>query len=242
MINIRIVSKIYDNHSLSIVTRKLCLQLIKNGWGNISIVPLDRFSPDAKVAKEELIAIKPFINKQLKKVDIELRHSYPPILTWPEDPNTKIIYIQPWEYNRIPIEWKNTFQDFGDMVIVPSNWVKEVYINSGINPEKIKVIPNGYDPKVFNESPSVNTNNFFDESKFVFTFVGNAQFRKGVDILLQAWHKSFVKADNAVLFIKDTPAIYGQTNLLENSIQLQYKSGCAKIVYNDNNLSSQGFN
>lgn len=235
MMNIRIVSKIYDNHSLSIVTRKLALEFIKNKWANISITPLDKFNPDAKVAKEELVAIKDYINKPMKKVDIELRHSYPPLLTWPEDPATKIVYIQPWEYNRMPLEWKNTFQDFADLVIVPSTWVANVYASSGINPNKIKVVPNGYDPKLFNKE--LTETNLVDSSKFIFTFVGSAQHRKGIDVLLQAWHKAFVKADNAVLFIKDTPQIYGYTSLLENIIHLQYKTGCGKIIYNGDNLS-----
>lgn len=237
MINIRLVTKIYDNHSLAIVSRKLCLQLIKDKRFNITITPLDKYNPEWKVNKEELIAIKPFINTKLKKYDLEIRHSYPPIMTWPDDPNTKIVYIQPWEYNRMPLEWKNVFQDFADAVIVPSTWVSNVYINAGINPDKVKIVPNGYDPKIFNKNPV--TTKFFDASKFVFTYVGNAQYRKGIDILFQAWHKAFVKADNAVLFIKDTPAIYGQSNILENAIQLQYKTGCGKIVYNDESLSEE---
>jgi glycosyltransferase involved in cell wall biosynthesis len=237
MLNLRVVSKIYDNHSLAIVTRKLCVQLIKNNWANLSIIPLDSFNPAAKVSKDELMTIKPFINKQLNKVDIELRHSYPPILAWPDSDATKIVYIQPWEYNRMPIEWKNTFQDFADLVIVPSNWVKNVYLDSGIKPSKVKVIPNGYDPEVYNRNP-INTT-LLDSNKFIFTFVGNAQYRKGMDIVFQAWHKAFVKADNAVLFVKDTPAIYGTSNILENCIQMQYKTGCGKIIYNDDNLSEE---
>ncbi len=239
MLNIRIVSKIYDNHSLAIVTRKLVLEFIRNKWANISIIPLDRFTPDAKVAKEDLVAIKPYINKDLKSVDIELRHSYPPILSWPTDPKIKVVFIQPWEYNRMPYEWKETFQNFADLVITPSTWTANVYLNSGINPEKVKVIPNGYDPKIFNRTASPVEQKLFDGSKFIFTYVGNSQYRKGVDVLMQAWHRAFVKADNAVLFVKDTPAIYGQSNLLENIISMQYKTGCAKIIYNDSNLSEE---
>ena len=237
MLNIRIISKIYDNHSLSIVTRKTVLQFIKNGYFNLSIVPLDQYNPEAQVAREELLAIKPFINKELEKVDIEIRHSYPPILSWPEDDNIKVVYIQPWEYNRVPYEWVQTFQNFADLVVTPSNWCKDIYLNAGVNPSKVKVIPNGYDENIFNLDPPQSENRFFDDSKFIFTFVGNAQYRKGFDVLLQAWIRAFVKADNAVLFVKDTPAIYGTNNMLENIIQAQYKSGCGKIIYNDENLS-----
>ena len=182
MLNIRIVSKIYDNHSLSIVTRKTVLQFIKNGYFNLSIVPLDQYNPEAQVAREELLAIKPFINKELEKVDIEIRHSYPPILSWPEDDNIKVVYIQPWEYNRVPYEWVQTFQNFADLVVTPSNWCKDVYLNAGVNPSKVKVIPNGYDENIFNLDPPQSENRFFDDSKFIFTFVGNAQYRKGFEI------------------------------------------------------------
>jgi glycosyltransferase involved in cell wall biosynthesis len=238
MINVRVVSKIYDNHSLSIVTRKLVLEFIRNNWVNLTIIPLDKYNPEAKVSKEELKTIKPYVNKEIGKIDIELRHTYPPVLAWPEDDSTKIVFIQPWEYNRMPYEWKETFQNFGDLTIVPSNWVRNVYINSGINPDKVKIIPNGYDEDIFNYDPPTGPT-FFDDNKFVFTFVGNAQYRKGADVLMQAWHRAFVKADNAILVVKDTPAIYGTSNLLENAIQMQYKTGCAKIVYNDDNLSEE---
>ena len=53
MLNVQIVSKVYDNHSLSIVTRKLVLELVKTKKVNISIVPLDKYNPDAKVTREE---------------------------------------------------------------------------------------------------------------------------------------------------------------------------------------------
>lgn len=239
MINIRFISKIYDNHSLAIVTRKLCLELLKNPAFNITVYPLDTVNPDYKVNKEELIKIKPLINKPLEHCDIEIRHSYPPILNWPVEKNTKIVFIQPWEWNRVPYEWKDVFQNFADALFVPSTWVSNVYTNAGINPAKIKVIPNGYDPAIFNMENRKVTNRFIDETKFIYTFVGNAQYRKGLDILLQAWYKAFVKADNAILFIKDTPQIYGGSNILENIIQTQYKTGCAKIVYNDESLSEE---
>lgn len=239
MLNIRVISKIYDNHSLSIVSRKLCLEMIKNGV-NLTIIPLDRYNPHFKVSKDELKIIKPFINKELKQCDIEIRHSYPPILSWPSDKNTKIVFIQPWEFNRMPFEWKDTFQNFADAVFVPSTWVSNIYINAGINPEKVKVVPNGYDPNIYNtKEVAISDNKFFDANKFIVTYVGNGQYRKGVDILIQAWHKSFVRADNAILFIKDTPQVYGQSNILENIIQLQYKSDCAKVIYNDDSLTEE---
>jgi glycosyltransferase involved in cell wall biosynthesis len=236
-INIRFVSKIYDNHSLAIVTRKMCLELIKNKDFSISIVPIDKFNPANKINKEELLSLKPHINKELKKCDIEVRHTYPPILMWPSEKNTKVVFIQPWEYNRIPMEWKSLFQDFADLVVTPSTWVANIYAHAGIDPDKIKVVPNGYDPKVFNKNYTESS--ILDKNRFNVTFVGNAQYRKGADLVLQAWHRSFVRADNAVLLVKDNPQIYGDSNLLENIIQMQYKSDCTKIIYNNDTLSEE---
>lgn len=53
------------------------------------------------------------------------------------------------------------------------------------------------------------------------------------------WKDAFVKADNVQLFIKDTPQIYGHSNLLSQIISLQYHLDCGKIIYNADLLSER---
>ena len=238
--NIEIVGKFFDNHSLSIVNRNLAIELDKifeNTDNKITITPIDQFNPDAKVNKTiakrliELSKIKPDI------IDIQLRHTYPPMWVWPNNPKTKVVFIQPWEFSRVPFEWQYKFETFADHVIVPSNWTKDRYLEGGVNPANISVIPNGYNPEIFNKTGPLTS--LFDDKKFTFTFVGCGQFRKGIDILIDVFKDSFVKADSIRLFIKDSPQIYGQNNILHEITRIQYHKGCAEIIFNDDSLSEE---
>lgn len=227
--NIEFVGKFFDNHSLSIINRYIALHLSKNV--NISITPLDKVDPSHKVDKSHIKDLLGLINKPLDSVDIQIRHGYPPLWRWPTNPKTKIIYIQPWEFSKIPSEWQHKFDTFADHIIVPSNWTKNVYLDTGINPEKVTVIPNGYNPDVFNNK------NRKRNRKFTFTFVGCPQFRKGLDILINAFSKSFVKADLVRLLVKDTPSVYGENGLLSELLRMQYLTEAAEVTLIDDNLS-----
>ena len=239
---IEFLGKFYDNHSLSIVNRNIALGLQKAGI-ELKLLALDSYDPKFKLDKQ--------VVKQLKELEltvfygpanIQLRHCYPPIWRWPEDDTTKIVYIQPWEFSKVPFEWQYKFETFADALIVPSNYIGSVFENGGINPSNLFIIPNGYNTDIFNtEKSDIDVLQQFniDPAKFNFVYVGNAQWRKGLDIVINSWHKVFRKYDNARLIIKDNPDIYGQNNVLNDIIKVQYKTDCAKISYIDSNLSDQ---
>jgi glycosyltransferase involved in cell wall biosynthesis len=224
-LNVQFIGKFFDNHSLSIVNRNIALNL-KN-YVNLNIIPLDKFSPEHKVDKDQVAALVEFSKKPLGVVDIQIRHSYPPIWRWPEDNHTKVVFIQPWEFMAVPSEWQYKFDTFADLLITPSTWTTEVFKNSGLNPERVVTIPNGYNPNIFYPPESRST----DIIKVL--YVGCHQFRKGIDILLKLWGSATKKSMPISLTIKDTPQIYGQSKLLEEIIQLQYNTQCASITYDD---------
>lgn len=229
---IEIVGKFFDNHSLSIVNRYLALGLLKNKI-NITLSAIDKPDPSNKVDTEQLKQLVPLVGKDIGVPNIQIRHTYPPIWKWPIDSITKVVYIQPWEFSKVPMEWVYKFDTFADHLIVPSNWTREIYLEAGINPDRVTCIPNGYNPAVF--KPGNGTK----PKKFTFTFVGCAQHRKGLDILINAYSKSFVAADLTKLVIKDSPAIYGVNNLLGELLRLQYTTQCAEIELINDNLSEQ---
>lgn len=230
--HVEFIGKFFDNHSLSIVNRKLALQLKK--LCDLSIVPLDK--PDSAyglpvVEVEDLL----HLSEASQRPDVQLRHSYPPIWRWPEHHTTKVAYIQPWEFSSVPSEWQYKFDTFADAVITPSNWAAEVYKNAGIDPEKVYNIPNGFDPEVFN----VTTRSKNSDKKIRFIYVGCNQFRKGVDVLLEVWSGVTKQYENVELIIKDTPQVYGKSTLLQDIVKLQHTSKCASIIYNDESLTEQ---
>lgn len=225
---INIVGKFYDNHSLSIVNRNLALELIKNNI-DVKITPID--SIENSTIDTGTLTTLMSLNKQLGPIDIEVRHTYPPIWRWPDHEKTKVVYIQPWEYESMPSEWQYKFDTFADAVIIPSLWNKQVYENAGINPKKLFVVPNGYNEKVF-YNKNIRTNN-----KIKFVYVGCNQYRKGLDFLLHIWSSVTTIYDNLELIIKDNPNVYGQTDLLSEIIKLQYNKKCATISYIDKDLT-----
>ena len=238
MINIEILGKFFDNHSLSIINRQLASYLNTCKDFNICITPLDKVNSDFNVNRAILQTIKSLAEKDDIVPDIQIRHSYPPIWNWPVDKKTKVVYIQPWEFPKIPFEWQYKFETFADMLCVPSNYERDVFITGGLNPEKVTVIPNGYDDKIFNLDP-VDPYPGIDTSKYNFIYVGNGQWRKGIDILLNAWKDAVKRFDNCALIIKDNSSVYGINNLLNEIIKLEYKTECAEIIYIDKQLSDK---
>lgn len=236
---VEFVGKFYDNHSLSIVNRGIALSLAKQNY-KLRIVPLDSFDPSYNVANEDIEVLKKLELANADEVpEVQVRHSYPPIWDWPTSESTKIVYIQPWEYPKALFEWQYKFETFADAVIVPSNYCRNVFTKGGLKPSKIHVVANGYDDTVFNKEPGKSVEHLgVDSNKFNFVYVGNSQWRKGLDILLNVWSRTFSKADNARLIIKDNPKVYGKTNMLQELIKIQYKTSCAGIIYIDDDLSA----
>ncbi|MFB6346501.1 MAG: glycosyltransferase family 4 protein, partial [bacterium] len=65
-----------------------------------------------------------------------------------------------------------------DRILVPSEHVRRIYRNHGINPEKLSLIPYGYDPSVFYPDESKYDS---DETRII--TVATPHFRKGLDLL-----------------------------------------------------------
>lgn len=227
---IEVLGKFYDYHSLSIVNRELVKGLIRLKH-EVTITPIDSFDPEYNIPVDDLEILESAKSKDFVP-DIQIRHAYPPLWRWPIHKETKVVFIQPWEFSKLPSEWAYKMEQFADGLIVPSNWVADRYLEAGLNPEEVHVVPNGYDPELFNTKKEVDTL-IKQDNKLVFTYVGCAQYRKGIDILLDAWSKAFVKADNVLLYVKDTPNIYGQSNLLNEVIRMQYSTGCGQIMFDD---------
>lgn len=129
--------------------------------------------------------------------DIELRHYYPP--TW-EYSKHKLIYIIPWEFERIPLEWIINLKD--KYLIVPSEWTRRNYLKSGLNPDMVFTVPNGYNPEIyFPLKPSIS-----EKSHKRYLYVGSHQLRKGLDILLNVWKTLDIQNQ---LTIKLSTHVYG---------------------------------
>lgn len=238
---IEFVGKFFDNHSLSIINRNLAIRLASIDDIDVVLTCLDGYDPVHKLDKKIVKTLKELQKKESPGVpDIQIRHCYPPVWTWPVNSQTKVIFIQPWEFAKAPFEWQYKFETFADALIVPSTSVAEVFKLGGLNPDNSFVVPNGYDTDIFNtEESDTKLPAKIDKEKFNFIYVGNPQWRKGLDIMLNAWGKTFKRYDKTSLIIKDSPRIYGANNALNETIKIQYKTDCAEIIYIDDDLSDK---
>ena len=237
---VEFVGKFYDNHSLTIINRNVAIRLAKKF--DVYITPLDQFDSQYGLSSDVVGELKKLEQKDLgdQAPDIQIRHCYPPVWNWPTHAKTKIIYIQPWEYPKAPFEWQYKFETFADALVVPSNYCKEVFTKGGLKPENCFVVPNGFNDQFFNKDKSNTKARFnIDPDRFNFVYVGNSQWRKGLDLLINVWHKAFKKYDKCTLIIKDNSSIYGKNNVLNEVIKMQYKTECAEVIYLDKNITEE---
>ncbi|SPF48657.1 hypothetical protein SBDP1_760033 [Syntrophobacter sp. SbD1] len=190
------------SHSLALINRELCLQLIDSGY-ELSIIPgkeVDNISPDSDPRFNKIVerTRKPLSGS----TDVHVRHHWPPNFDPP--PQGHWVIIQPWEYGRIPQSWVEPMSTLVDEIWVPSTHVRKTFIASGIPADRVQLVPNGVNSSQFH--PSAQQLRISSEKKFKFLFVGAAIWRKGIDILLDAYRQTFDSHDDVVLIIKDLPA------------------------------------
>lgn len=221
-------------HSLALVNRELCLQLMGAGH-KVSIIPYepDQFRPEAGSRFAELASQS---NTTCQcAAGIHIRHQWPPKLTPP--PQGHWVVMQPWEWGSLPRDWVGVFSNLVDEIWVYSHYVRRVYFSSGVPIERVRVIPLGVNPDIFH--PAVKPMALVPKKPFKFLFVGGTIYRKGIDILLAAYADTFHKSDNVCLVIKDMgkDTFYKENKFREKIHKLMQRKNTPQIVYIDKMFS-----
>jgi glycosyltransferase involved in cell wall biosynthesis/tetratricopeptide (TPR) repeat protein len=188
----------FVHHSLALINRELCLELIDAGH-ELSILPYERhaFGEKADPRFEKLSAC--FHKKFERPADVHVRHRWPPDFTPP--PEGHWVMIQPWEYGSLPVEWVRKISAGVDEIWVPSHYVRNGYIRSGVPADRVFVVPNGVNTELFNSAAPAYP--LQTKKAFKFLFVGGTISRKGIDILLDVYTRSFSSKDDVCLVVKD---------------------------------------
>ena len=182
-----------DHGSLSHVNRELTGAL-----KNVSDVRLQRVSNGAPASPGfeklacEISAAAP------ADAAVTVRHAWPP--NWQRPAAGKLAVIQPWEFGALPEEWVRQARNV-DEFWLPSEYVRRIYVESGVPAEKVFVVPNGVDMEKF--QPQAAPMKLATQKKFKFLFVGGTIGRKGPDLLLKAYLQNFTATDDVCLVIKD---------------------------------------
>lgn len=169
------------------------------------------------------------------QVDVRIRQIWPPI--WVRrNPAERLIVIQPWEFGSIPLEWLEGIANI-DAIWVPSEYCKRSYLQAGVDPDKVWVVPNGFDDS---EIGSIKRKSVASKCKLL--FLGGTIFRKGVDILIKSLDQlSDQRLDAIELTVKDAgyDSFYRGQSILEDTLLSHPRIGRRTIVMRDH-LSRPG--
>jgi glycosyltransferase involved in cell wall biosynthesis/FMN phosphatase YigB (HAD superfamily)/tetratricopeptide (TPR) repeat protein len=217
------IGSFLDHGSLSQVNRELAAALKSS-----PAVRLQRVSNGAPVAPGWEGLAREISTTISADAAVTVRHAWPP--DWKRPLTGKLAVIQPWEFGFLPAQWVEQAARV-DEFWVPSEYVRRVYLESGVPAAKVVVVPNGVNPDKFH--PQAPPAQLATQKKFKFLFVGGTVFRKGPDLLLKAYLENFTAADDVCLVIKDFggQGVYaGQT--FEASIRAaQAQPNAPEILY-----------
>src|SRR5262249_54010602 len=133
-IRLQLEGELFAGHSFSNVNEQLALRFGPDSNLAFSIRRMV-MNPthDKHVAHAPQIA--PFITRPLTEApQVVIRHSFPP--NWDRPATGHWVHIQPWEFGALPRDWVPQLLNGPSEIWAPSNYVKDVYVRSGIPAEK----------------------------------------------------------------------------------------------------------
>ncbi len=223
-----------DYGSLSHINRELSARLEKNF--SLTRIGQNAIATKHKQDKALVECAKKLSAAAPASTTITVRHQWPP--DWSRPASGALVVIQPWEFGSLPQAWLDAAGNV-DEFWVPSPSVRHMYVDSGIAPEKVHVVPNGVDTQKFR--PGVKPLKLATKKKFKFLFVGGTIHRKGPDVLLEAFSKAFTAADDVCLVVKDfggDSCYLGQTAAAAIRA-LQQKPHAPEIIYLTEEIASE---
>ena len=189
----------FVRHSLSIVNAAMAGGLLKDDRVELRLVPFETPTFGPQEDPERYGPIAEALQHQLSGApDFHIRHKWPPDFAAPASGHW--IMFQPWEFGRIPKAWVKPIQERVDEVWAYSFYVKQCYIDSGIDPDRVQVVPLGVDHDRFR--PDAKPLKLDTDKTFRFLFVGGTIYRKGIDVLLKAYRRAYTKDDDVCLVLK----------------------------------------
>jgi glycosyltransferase involved in cell wall biosynthesis/predicted SAM-dependent methyltransferase len=230
-------------HSLALINREHCSNILDTKSANLTIVPYepDKFTPDANLKYQRLIEndirFKPEVDKETAAQPYAwIRHQWPPKVEPPK--GAKWFLMQPWEFSSLRKDFVELFNQ-ADEVWTPSNFSRKAFVESGVDFDKVQIIPNGIDPELFR--PDGDKYELNTKKSFKILYVGGTIYRKGIDVLLKAFTKLFTSKDDVSLIIKDMggDSFYKGQTAKDTIEKLTQMGDSPEIIYIDEYLSEE---
>jgi glycosyltransferase involved in cell wall biosynthesis len=201
--------------SLALVNRAICSRLLERGSPRIELSCrlLDRAELRLETASDpRFSALAARCNDEsVEKFDLEIRHRWPP--RFDRSQARRLVLIQPWEFGSIPRHWPAAIESVVDELWVPTRYVAECFRSDGVDPRRLRVIPNGVDVERFH--PGHPARRLPTTKSCRLLFVGGTIGRKGIRVLLEGYRRAFRAEDDVCLVIKDL----GRGSIYEGSTE-----------------------
>ncbi|MGA3038629.1 MAG: glycosyltransferase [Vulcanimicrobiaceae bacterium] len=187
----------FSGFSLAFVNRRLVGALIERDNIDVAIrtdpVRLDRIWPE----------YRHFATRAARGIgspDFTIVHGLTPWLHGVPIGSRYIGYYA-WEFGAMPQHLYDLREELDDLW-TPSHCSANAFISAGFPDDRISVVPHGVDRNVFNPIPRSSR----DDAPFRFLFVGATIPRKGIDLMINAYFRTFKPHENVHLTIKDVNA------------------------------------
>ncbi len=227
--------------SLAHVNRELCLELLARGDVELTLstgIDFSGFPPEDAERYAPLLACS---GAELSgPPDITIRHHWPP--KWDRPDVGKLIVMQPWELSHLPgADWVNGAIS-ADEVWVYSRFVRDIYVRSGVPAEKVRVVPLGVRTEVFSpDGPEypLPLHPVSGRRPLRYLYVGGTVDRKGADLLLPVYLRTFTRESEVCLVVKDmgVDTFYRGQNFAKAYKQAQADPNGAMVVHFDEAMS-----
>lgn len=211
----RIEGPFDSTYSLALVNRELSRSLAAEGhvvslWSSEETgdpAPADSFlasNPDLRAfyeraqherAKDEGLKAHP-----VAEADIVSRNTYPPRVT---NMNARVnaLHNYAWEESGFPFAYVQDFNETLQFITVTAQHVKKVMIDNGVS-VPIAVVGNGVDHW---QNVVADKGYPIPPARHTFLHVSSCFPRKGADVLIESYGRSFTKDDDVLLIIKTFP-------------------------------------
>lgn len=198
-----------QNHSWSVFGWNIATSLIKSGH-DVHLFPTDGIEHLPPHLKKNVIGYcelnKPqVVHGRLPDAEYDCQISYTCMKNFPS-------YLANGKKNRFGM-WSYEWQDKNvlpngfakhhlscDKVLVPSEFSKKGFINSGIPADKIVLLPHGIDSNQYQGTSTIDLGT--KKSFKVLANIAQLHKRKNIPGLLDVWGKAFTKTDDVCLILK----------------------------------------
>lgn len=130
--------------------------------------------------------------------------------------NGYLICFQPWLYTSITLEQIKYLNTLVDQIWVPSEFIKNNYIDSGVIPSKIKVINYGIDAESSSEKIKEINDEYLCSDSFKFIYQGNLRDVEVLDNIILSLRDVFNNNEDILLILLDS-------EYLDNYMKKDYK-------------------